>query len=258
MSANTSRSQSLRSKSSDQTSLKPASLKTKVVAVLLLLCSCWLISYIAPLGLASAYYFKADYYLSLWQRKAQTLDQDSWQEAASAIERAIELHPKHPHYLLTLAKINEWAWYKGLKTADQILVNDQLYKLAISLRPNWPNAYADYAYYLGIVNFRVSEAFAELAKARQHGPYTVEVFQRTLLIAGTHWSLLNGEQKAQSFLALKQMVQNSQTTYRHALQIGRDYKLLRSFCVYLRLKKSEFVQATQEQIEKDFCTNSIK
>jgi len=251
--ANISRSQSLRSKSSDQTSLKPASLKTKGLALVLLLCSCWLISYIAPLGLASAYYFKADYYLSLWQRKAQTLDQDSWQEAASAIERAIELHPKHPHYLLTLAKINEWAWYKGLKTADQILVNDQLYKLAISLRPNWPNAYADYAYYLGIVNFRVSEAFAELAKARQHGPYTVEVFQRTLLIAGTHWPLLNGDQKAQSFLALAQMVKNSYGTYKQAVQVAQDYKLMRPFCIYLRLKKVEFTPETNKMINKDFC-----
>lgn len=253
MSANISRSQSHRSKSSDQTSLKPAPLKTKGLALVLLLCSCWLITYIAPLGLASAYYFKADYYLSLWQRKAQTLDQHSWQEAASAIERAIELHPKHPHYLLTLAKINEWAWYKGLKTADQISLNDQLYKLAISLRPNWPNAYADYAYYLGIVNFRVSEAFAELAKARQHGPYTVEVFQRTLLIAATHWPLLNGDQKAQSFLALAQMVKNSYGTYKQAVQLGQDYKLVRPFCIYLRLKKAEFTPETNKMINKDFC-----
>ncbi|WP_152342830.1 hypothetical protein [Rheinheimera sp. KL1] len=181
------------------------------------------------------------------------MDQDSWQEAASAIERAIELHPKHPHYLLTLAKINEWAWYKGLKTADQILVNDQLYKLAIELRPNWPNAYADYAYYLGIVNFRVSEAFTELAKARQYGPYTSEVFQRTLLIAATHWALLNGEQKALAFQALAPLVKNSRSSYNQALQIGTDYKLSRHFCIYLQLKKTEFKPDTNKRIAKDFC-----
>lgn len=232
-------------------------LKTKVVAVVLLLCSCWLITYIVPTGLASAYYFKANYYLELWQRKPQTLDLASWQEAANAIEKAIELHPKHPHYLLTLAKINEWGWYKGLQTADQILVNDQLYKLAIELRPGWPNAYADYAYYLGIANFRVSEAFTQLEKARKYGPYTAEVFQRTLLIAGAHWPLLNGDQKAQSFLALAQMVKNSHITYKQAVQIGQDYKLVRPFCIYLRLKKAEFKQETNKLIDKDFCQSPL-
>jgi tetratricopeptide (TPR) repeat protein len=251
--ANTSRSNSDQSKSSDKTNLQFVSLKTKVVAVVLLLSSCWLITYIAPIGLASAYYFKANYYLELWQRKPQTLDLASWQEAADAIEKAIELHPKHPHYLLILAKINEWAWYKGLKTADQILVNDQLYKLAIELRPGWTNAYADYAYYLGIVNFRVSEAFAQLEKARKYGPYTAEVFQRTLLIAGAHWPLLNGDQKVLSFLVLAQMVKNSRISYQQALQIGQDHKLLRPFCIYLRLKHAEFTTETNKLIDKDFC-----
>jgi hypothetical protein len=230
---------------------------SKVLPTLLLLGCCWLAVTVADKGLASAYYFKANHYLELWQRKPETLDINSWQQAADAIETAVELHPTHPHYLLTLAKINEWAWYKGLKTADQILVNDQLYKTAIELRPKWPNAYADYAYYLGMVNFRVSEAFLQLDKAKHYGPYTSEVFQRTLLISATHWRLLSGNQKAQSYQVLKQMMQNSHATYRQAVQIGRDYKLLRPFCIYLRLKKSEFALGTQKQIEKDFCTNSI-
>lgn len=258
MPANTSRSHSRHSQSLDEAGPQFVSLTTKVVAFVLLFCSCWLITYIAPVGMASAYYFKANYYLELWQRKPQTLDQTSWQEAANAIEQAIERHPKHPHYLLTLAKINEWAWYKGLKTADQIAINDQLYQQAILLRPAWSNAYADYAYYLGIVNFRISDAFSALEKARQQGPYVPEVFQRTLLISATHWAFLNASQKAQNFQVLAHMVQNSKLTYKQAVQIGQDYKLLRPFCIYLRLKKSEFVPATQEQIEKDFCTNSIK
>jgi hypothetical protein len=251
--ANTSRSHSRQSKSLDETGTQSVSLTTKVVTVVLLLCSCWLITYIVHIGVASAYYFKANYYLELWQRKPQTLDQVSWQEAANSIERAIERHPKHPHYLLTFAKINEWAWYKDLKTADQIAINDQLYQQAIALRPSWPNAYADYAYYLGIINFRISEAFTELEKARQKGPYTAEVFQRNLLISATHWPLLNGNQKAQSFQVLAQMVKNSYITYKQALQIGQDYKLVRPFCIYLRLKKTEFTPETNKRINKDFC-----
>ncbi|MBU0911356.1 MAG: hypothetical protein KKF22_02325 [Gammaproteobacteria bacterium] len=230
----------------------------KVLPALLLVACCLLAVSVADKGLASAYYFKANHYLELWQRKPQTLDTNSWLQAADAIETAVQYHPNNPHYLLTQAKINEWAWYGRFKTAEQIAINDQLYQQAISFRPNWPNAYADYAYYLGIVNFRISEAFAELDKTTLYGPYTPEVFQRTLIISATHWPLLNGNQKAQSFQALKQMVQNSNTTYRQAVQIGRNYKLLRPFCIYLRIKKSELAPAMQEKIEKDFCTNSIK
>jgi hypothetical protein len=230
----------------------------KLLPALLLIACCWLAASVVNKGMASAYYFKANYYLELWQRKPDTLTAASWQQAAEAIEKAVELHPTHPHYLLILAKINEWAWYKKIKTADQILVNEQLYKLAIELRPAWPNAYADYAYYLGIVNFRISEAFAELAKAAHYGPYTSEVYQRTLLISASRWSLLNGEQKVQSFKALEQMIKNSYGTYRNALEIANSYKLARPFCIYLKLKNTEFSSETREKIDKDFCGTSTK
>lgn len=225
----------------------------KVLPALLLAACCWLAVAITDKGLASAYYFKANYYLELWQRKPETLDLNSWQQAADAIETAVKLHPHHPHYLITQAKINEWAWYKGLKTADQIAVNDELYKLAIELRPTWPDAYADYAYYLGIVNFRISEAFRELDKGSLYGPYTPIVFQRTLLISASRWSLLNGTQKARSFIVLEQMVKNSYNTYSQALEIGREFNLLRPFCIYLQLKKAELPEKVNKWVLKDFC-----
>ena len=221
-------------------------------ALILIACSLLAVS-VAGKGLASAYYFKANHYLELWQRKPQTLDINSWQQAEDAIKTAVKHHPDHPHYLLTQAKINEWAWYNGFKTTDQIAINDQLYQQAISLRPSWPNAYADYAYYMGIVNFRVSEAFTELEKAMKQGPYTVEVFQRALLISATHWSLLNGKQKADSFRVLELMIKNSHTSYKQAVQIAKQYKLERPFCIYLRIKKASFQQSIGHRIESDFC-----
>lgn len=232
-----------------------SALKTKLLPAVLFACSCWLLYYITPFGMASGYYFKANYYLDLWQRKPKTLDNHSWQEAAEAIQQAVERHPNHPHYLLTQAKINEWGWFAGIKTRDQIAINDQLYKQAIQLRPNWPNTYADYAYYLGIINFRVSEAFDQLATAKQVGPFMPETFQRTLSIAATHWSVLNVSQKAIGLQALEQMVKNSYATYRQAIQISQDAKLQRQFCIYLRVKKAQFLPGTQKQIEKDFCKN---
>lgn len=227
----------------------------KLLPSLLLIACCWLAASVVNKGMASAYYFKANYYLELWNRKPDTLTEASWQQAADAIATAVVHHPTHPHYLITQAKINEWAWYKGLKTADQIVVNDQLYQLAIKLRPTWPDAYADYAYYLGVVNFRVSDAIEQLDQAWLYGPYTAEVIDRTLLIYAIRWSLLDGKQKALSYKALEFMVKNSYHSYQKALHIGRSYKLVRPFCIYLTLKSSEFTSKTQKHIQSDFCRN---
>ncbi|GGM60286.1 hypothetical protein [Rheinheimera tangshanensis] len=225
----------------------------KILPALILVACCLLALSIADKGLASAYYFKANHYLELWQRKPQTLDINSWHQAEDAIKTAVKYHPDHPHYLLTQAKINEWAWYNGFKTADQIAINDQLYQQAISLRPNWPNTYADYAYYLGIVNFRVSEAFDALKTANKYGPFIPETFQRTFSIATYHWPHLNGDQRAKGLYALEKMVKHSNTTYRQAVGDTKQYNLQRIFCLYLRLKKQEFPDSTQKRIEKDFC-----
>jgi hypothetical protein len=225
----------------------------KLLPALLLVVCCWLAASVVNKGMASAYYFKANYYLELWQRKPDTLTAASWQQAAEAIETAVELHPTHPHYLLIMAKINEWAWYKKIKTADQILVNEQLYKLAIELRPGWPNAYAEYAYFLAMVNFRISEGFDALKLANHYGPFIPETFERTFSIATYHWSLLNSNQKAMGFYALEKMVKYSYKTYHQALQATKDYQLKRDFCVYLKLRKTEFSQKMMLQIQKNFC-----
>jgi hypothetical protein len=189
----------------------------------------------------------------LWQRKVQTLDQNSWQQAADAIQLAVRYHPQHPHYMLTQAKINEWAWYAGLRNADQITVNDRLYQQAILMRPGWPNAYADYAYYLAMINFRITEAFTQLEKAKRAGPYTLEVFQRTLLIAANHWSFIDARQKAAGFQALEQLVKNSGPSYHYALEISRHYQLQRQFCLYLRVKQKQIPAGINQAIEQDFC-----
>ncbi len=248
----TSRRHSSASKKNSDMHIK-VPLQGKVLAIALLLASMALMSYVAPLGMASAYYFKAEHYLMLWQRKPATLDQQNWQDAADAIAQAVQRHPTHPHYLLTQAKINEWGWYKGFKTAEQISENEQLYQSAIALRPTWPNAYADYAYFLAMVNFRITEAFDALKLANQYGPFIPETFARTFTIATHHWPVLNAVQKAEGLYALEKMVKNSYTTYQQAVTTTKQYKLERTFCLYLRLKKQEFPQSTQQRIEKDFC-----
>ena len=206
------------------------------------------------MGLASGYYFKANYYLELWQRKPKTLDQHSIQEAAAAIEQAVILHPNHPHYILTQAKVNEWAWYAGFKTSNQIASNDKLYERAIQLRPTWPVAYADYAYYLGLVEYRTNDAFKNIDLANQFGRYIPEVYMKTIMVGTYMWNKLTVSQKKTTFEAAFLAITANNGSYNNALQIVRDTKTEKQFCIYLKLKAKNTNEITQKRISRDFCS----
>lgn len=226
----------------------------KVLPALILAACCWLAFTVTEKGLASAYYFKANHYLELWQRKPQTLDLNSWQQAADAIKTAIKYHTNHPHYLVVQAQINEWAWYKGFKTAEQISINDQLYQSAILLRPNWPDAFANYAYYLGIINFRITEAFEQLSYARKFGPFTSNIYMNTISIGAARWQFLNQEQKKVVFEAVLFINQPGQISqYNEALTLLSDSGLSRVFCTYLRIRKAELPDANYKRAMRDYC-----
>lgn len=204
-------------------------------------------------GLASAWYFKANHYLDLWVKNEQLFTPPSWQDASEAIDKAVELHPTHPHYLLVKAKINEWGWYGGLMTSKQLEQTESYYRQAIALRPTWPNAYADYAYYLGVTQFRVTDAFAQLDQARQFGPFQSETHLRHLSIGFSNWVHLNPRQKAETLRSLKHAVSFNSRTFHEAKKMVNNAGLRNLACRYLQASKTDFTEQQLMQIQKSFC-----
>jgi tetratricopeptide (TPR) repeat protein len=221
-------------------------------ALLLLGLTAW---HIIPMGLASAWYFKANYFVELWVKNQPLLTEESWKQASEAIDKAIELHPKHPHYLLTKAKINEWGWYGDLMTRKELEDTEKYYLDAIHARHTWPNAHADYAYYLGVTQFRITEAFEQLDLAKKYGPYIPETMLRTLSVGLFRWSNLNAMQKANTLAALKNATQARYPIYKEALRMVKETKKNDVVCIYLSGSKRDFSLEMQKRLRKDFCTS---
>lgn len=221
-----------------------------IPALLLLAASVW---HIAPTGLASAWYFNANHSIERWSAQPATFNLGSWQQASLAIDRAIRFHPSHPHYLLTKAKMNEWGWYGGHITSEELEKTEHYYRTAIQTRPNWPNAYADYAYYLGVTQFRVTEAFEQLELAKRYGPYVAETLLRQLAVGFLRWDILNPTQKASTLDALKNALLSGYAVYSKARIIVKDAKQMQVACTYLTMSKNDFPLDIQQRIQKDFC-----
>ena len=185
-------------------------------------------------GLASLYYFPAQFRVEQWEKSADKPAATDLQHTAELVANAVRLQPDNPHYLLLSAKINEWRWYSGVLSSADIKANEQLYQHAIALRPSWPVAYADYAYFLAVTQFRLTDAWQQLQLARQHGAFLPEVIDKYLVVTFSNWQLLSVAQKAQVF----KLVESSFLSPRMPLLSRRikQFGKANLFCLYLQSK----------------------
>lgn len=209
-------------------------------------------------GLASVTYFQVQHWLYQWNSDSSALTEPQFQAAQTAMAKVLALEPQHPHYLLMMAKVQEWGWYKGYIQSEQMPAVEALYQAAIQLRPAWAVAYADYAWYLSSVQFRVTDAFAQLALAKQYGPFLDDVQQRTLAVAFSRWDYLTVQQKAFAYQTLQQVVTSHHALYSKTLALVRTYKMQRLGCIYLR--SAALPTATPlaaQRIQRDFCNINL-
>lgn len=207
-------------------------------------------------GMASANFFRVQFLLNEWDKNSESLTPERYQQAQQLMEITLSKDPDHPHYLLSMAKVLEWGWYKGFRPASEMAVVESYYQQAIQLRPQWPNAYADYAWYLSTVQFRLTEAFAQLALADQYGPYMPQVLQRTLAVVYSQWPHLNAAQKALGYRVLARSLDASPRLYNPVLQLVKQHQMQRLGCIYLRASQSAakpYSELAQQRLQRDFC-----
>ncbi len=234
-----------------------AGLKTKRVVILLLLLGVsWLFTLVWRAGWASVNYFQVQHWLYQWNSDSSKLSETQYQAAKTAMEKVLALEPAHAHYLLMMAKVQEWGWYKGYLATEQMSVVEPYYLKAIELRPAWAVAYADYAWYLSSVQFRVTDAFTQLQLAKQYGPYLDDVQHRTLAVAFSRWAYLSIPQKAFAYQTLGQVVGAHYAVYGKTLALVRTYKMQRLGCIYLRAQFNQATPLVSQRIQRDFCQNN--
>jgi hypothetical protein len=234
-----------------------AAIKSKRLFILLIATTLfWIFTLLWRAGWASVNYFQVQHWLYQWNTNSTNLTETQFQAAQQAMEKVLALEPEHPHYLLMMAKVQEWGWYKGYLQSEQIVAVESYYQDAIKLRPAWAVAYADYAWYLSSVQFRVTDAFTQLTLAKKFGPYLDDVQQRTLAVAFSRWSYLTVQQKAFAYQTLHQTISSHQSLYSKTLELVRTYKMQRLGCIYLRPKLEQASPLVTQRIQRDFCRNN--
>lgn len=182
-------------------------------------------------GVASLYYFPASYAVNQWQQSTTKPESQQLLDAQEHINNALAWQPENPHYQLMAAKIAEWAWFSGQLSTDAIAKNEQIYQHAIALRPDWPVAYADYAYFLATVQFRLADAWQQLELAQQHGAHLPEVHEKILVVAFSNWSALSVQQKAAVFTRVASAIGGP--LQGNTIKLVKQYQMQRQQCIFL-------------------------
>ncbi|OBP14314.1 hypothetical protein A5320_11020 [Rheinheimera sp. SA_1] len=230
----------------------------RVIAVVLALSTLVLLAPVWQAGMASANFFRVQFLLNEWDKNSDNLTPERYAQALQLMEVTLSKDPDHPHYLLSMAKVLEWGWYKGLRPASEMAVVERYYQQAIQLRPQWPNAYADYAWYQSTVQFRLTEAFEQLALADQYGPYMPQVLQRTLAVVYSQWPHLNATQKALGYQVLARSIGASPRLYNPVILLVKQHQMQRLGCIYLQARQSAdkpYSELAQQRLQRDFCQN---
>ncbi len=230
-------------------------LRRRLLALVLLIGNLLLFVPVWQAGMASANFFRVQFLLNEWDKNSDNLTPERYQQAQRLMEATLAKEPDHPHYLLSMAKVLEWGWFKGLRPASDMAVVESFYQQAIQLRPHWPNAYADYAWYLSTVQFRLTDAFTQLALAEQYGPYMPEVLQRTLAVVYSQWPHLNAAQKAMGYRVLAQSIEANPRLYNSVLQLVKQYRMQRLGCIYLQARPAQYSALAEQRLQRDFCQN---
>ncbi len=225
---------------------KTAVLSRRVVIVVAIGLLSTLMAMVWQAGLASLYYFPASFRLEQWDKANAKPDADDLTGTAQLAEAALAYQPDNPHYLLLKAKVNEWRWYSGVLSSADVAANEAIYQQAIALRPSWPVAYADHAYFLAVTQLRLTEAWQQLMIARQKGPYLPEVQQKFLAVAFSFWPQLSVAQKADVYRQIELGMSGALFfTTRASIQQFNKQQLV---CQYLRVKRSPVWLKVQDNL----------
>lgn len=230
--------------------------RRRILAVVLAVATLWLLQPVWQAGMASAHYFRVQFLLEQWNTNSDQLTEEQYQQALQLMEATLAKEPDHPHYLLSMAKVMEWGWFKGFRPASEMAIVESYYQQAIQLRPTWPNAYADYAWYLSFVQFRLTDAFAQLALADKYGPYTPQVLTQTLAVVYSQWPHLNASQKALGYRVLERSLNAHPNVYNPVIKLVKQSKMQRLGCIYLRARQSAeapYSPLGQQRLQRDFC-----
>lgn len=204
---------------------------------------------VARVGLANTAYFQARFILDKWQLQP-SINQQSYQQAYEFATKSVQLAPNDPHYKITKAKIVLWGYQAALSQQSHLAELEQLYQAAIAKRPNWPESYADYAWYLSTIKNDFPKAMLNIDLAVKYGPFQGDSLETVLKVLFSRWSQLSPQQKAEAYRLLPRVLQSNSRN--NIISLVKKTKKEFVVCYYLK-RQGQLPPALWSSIEQQLC-----
>ncbi|GGD76776.1 hypothetical protein [Lacimicrobium alkaliphilum] len=232
----------------------PVSLKHTLgrwLAALLLAVMVWQLPYLYGSAQANIQYYVAYQALQEWEQGQQPTEPE-YLRAKQAIMATTKTVPDAAHYLLTRVKVLEWGAHWQFEALDWPEL-EGLYKQAITLRPTWPVAYADYGFGQAFYGQDLSAALATLRTAEQYGPYLPEVLRQQLAVGLANWPLLSLSDKAWVLKISGRAAGSHWPAYGALRDLTRQYQRQSIVCPYLLNKTPAIEPGRLAHIKRNLC-----
>lgn len=204
---------------------------SRLFAALILVLLIWQIPALYQSAQGNIQYYVVNDALQKWQ-KGEVPTEEAYQQSLNAANRALESQPESAHYILTLAKVLEWGMHFHFETsaAERLI---PLYKKAISLRPEWPVAYADYGFVLAFWGNDLPGAVTQLQQAEYYGPFLPEVLRQQLVVGLANWDDMSTPDKAWLLKVTGRAAEAHWPTFATMRDLIKQYRREAVVCAYL-------------------------
>ncbi|WP_249118411.1 VpsP family polysaccharide biosynthesis protein [Pseudoalteromonas sp. NEC-BIFX-2020_015] len=229
-------------------------MKVSLFLILKLITAClclYLIVIAFRWGIASTYYFQTNALLERWNDDRASLTIESYQQAKEAIEKAVNFHPEHNHYIHTQGRVLHWGIIVGAEKKSRYSDVGSLYLAATKTRPYWSETWTDLARLNAYLYGMNEKTRSYVAKSRATGRYTQHVMFTVSKIYLANWDYLSNEDKRSYILVVHDSFLK-EYRLKEQLALAKKYNKLQMVC--LLLYKSQYVEeANIKALKLRFC-----
>lgn len=207
--------------------------------------------YFYKLGVAHSFYTQANESLSTWNKQGKITNQEGFDSALNAINKAINVYDGDPHNFHVKANILDWGIYSGMLPKTHYGEAKQALMLSTELRNDWPGTWVDLARINSYADGVNSETLSYINNAFEVGPFDKAVLVGTLEILLRNWYSLDTASKALYFDTLKRSASDSRV-FRQVMEEAKFYNLASNICIQIRYDK-HFKQYKNTWLERKYC-----
>jgi len=202
-------------------------------------------------ALANMWYFNASYHIDAWSKSELVGNKQNYDEALSAINKAISYNPEHPHYHHTKGKVIHWGIIGKFEEKHKIKQIKELYKISLTFREAWPVVWSDLARVNYLIEGLSIETQMYIDKALLYGPNKKEVISEVLDIYMRSWAELNTGQLHLFYKQLKSLT-HQQHLLKNILINAEKYGISNIICIEIKFNH-EYKSLSSSWVKNEYC-----